>query len=195
MLRRRICGGGCGGRRRHDAIHRRSIDNGAAERARRVGRRALRQHLADLRALAQPHAFGVDGNDALKIGEVDFRCGLDGAADAGVVDGVVDAAEFLDGLRDAVVHGGLRGHVGFDRLDGDVWVVFFQLRDGGCERVAVEEREGADALAGEDVGGVLTDSWSGRVGEERGREGKGWEEKREDSSFLLSFIVAVLQLT
>lgn len=155
----------------------------------------LRQHLADLRALAQPHAFGIDGKDALEVGEVDVRRGFDGAADAGVVDGVVDAAEFLDGLRDAVVHGGLGGHVGFDRLDGDVRVVFFQLRDGGCERVTVEEREGADALAGEGVGGVLADSWSSCVGEECGREEKGWEEKREDSSFPLGFVVAVGELT
>jgi hypothetical protein len=41
----------------------------------------------------------------------------------------------------------------------------------------------------------LADSWSGCVGEERGREEKGWEEKREDSSFPLSFIVAVGELT
>jgi len=42
MLRRRVRGSGGGRRRRHDAVHRRRIDDRAAERARRVGRRALR---------------------------------------------------------------------------------------------------------------------------------------------------------
>ena len=71
-------------------------------------------HRADLLAHAQEHAVEVDAHDPSPVVERVVADGEVRAADAGVVDGAVEAPEVLDHGGDHLGHRGLLGDVGLD---------------------------------------------------------------------------------
>ncbi len=133
---------------------------------RRRGRSLLTDHGGQLLLLAAVHTIEVDVDDALPLVLVDLVGAHAPAADAGVVDGDVEAAEAGDGL----------GHAGPDLVGlADVEVQWQHLDvraalaeglDGGVEGVEVDvgQRQLRDAVLGEGEGRRVPDACWARSG-------------------------------
>lgn len=126
------------------------------------------EHLRDLGAQAQPHAVHVDVEARPPVVVPHRGRRPDGPADAGVVDGDVEAAEARDDGGDGGLHRGLGGDVDDERQAGDAPR---RLRGGldlgghGAQRGLVDVGEGelADAVLGEAECGAPPDACRSRV--------------------------------
>lgn len=119
------------------------------------------QHLGDLGALAQPDAVDVDVEAGAPVAVRDGGGGSHGPADAGVVDGDVDAAEARDGGGDGGLDRVLRGHVDDQREARRARVRGLDLAGHGAQvrLVDVGQRKLADAVLGEPECGTPPDAY------------------------------------